>query len=177
MRLPTLPVPQANHQTETLAEHRQATTTASNLKHVSYDANLSYLPDGFVSLGFPVTVINKGTALYEQLRMDDLVNSIQIMPLVAKFLSPIMKDPVCSPRGNIHRFFGLAGSQNVGGAGTSKLILKHYGVTMPRVLKDSTDPDIRLALQVGWKIGREAKIHSFLSGQLFGGQPTVPRLL
>jgi hypothetical protein len=121
-----------------------------------YPANKSHVPHGLVTMKEPIAVINRGTAEYQQMGMEELVVSIKIQDLVNKYINlEAPKDPT---RGNIHRFFGIAGCQNLGVAKTDKLILDYCGVTMPRVLEGSDHPDVCHALQVGWKIGKLAKV-------------------
>jgi hypothetical protein len=127
---------------------------------VQYEANMSYVLEDssrMVSVESPVVVINSGTPEYGRMGMDELVSSINIMSLVNKFI-PNLDGPVDPVRGNIQKFFGIAGCQNVGVAVSEELIVKHYGVTMPRVLEGSEDVNVCHALRVGWKIGKLAQI-------------------
>jgi hypothetical protein len=143
------PLPQGLHQTTTEAKYN----TSAALKPRRYAANRSYLPRGLVTNEEPIAVINRETAEYQQMRMEELVTSINIKDLVNKYNDlEAPKDPT---RGNIHRFFGIAGCQNLGIAKTDKLVLDYCGVAMPCVLEGFEDPDVWHALRVGWLGDRE----------------------
>jgi hypothetical protein len=153
---------QATHQTESTVQHQHSTVfNAGDIQHIDYKFGVTRVPQGNINVDNPVCVIHQGSPQFEESAR--LLKAIDIDALVNTHVRPRMKTTnglqQDSLRGNIQVSFGIAGGQNVGSPLDPAAIKRHYGATQPRILKYTTeDPNVASALEVGWKIGKVAKI-------------------
>jgi hypothetical protein len=91
-----------------------------------------------------------------------LLKALDIDALVDAHVHPKMQNTKRlhdSLRGNIQVSFGIAGGQNVGAPLDPAAIKRQYGATQPRILNYTTeDRNVASALEIGWKIGKVAKV-------------------
>jgi hypothetical protein len=151
------PIFQVNHESETMREYLAliGNKNHSSVRHVTHPVSSSSIPT--LTAKHPIATINSGTSLYQSMRMDQLVSKLDIPGLVQEYLA---RGQGCIDyRGNRRVHFGIAGQQNVGPPPTKSFVLEYYGVSMPRLLTNTSDPAVLNALQVGWEIGQRLGIH------------------
>jgi hypothetical protein len=61
-------------------------------------------------------------------------------------------------QGNFQITFGISCGQNVSAAKTDEGIFKVAGCTQPRLTKDSDDPVVLTAFDIGWQVGKKMGI-------------------
>jgi hypothetical protein len=148
----------------TESEMNQHMLLASNSRDILlYPATASSVPAGMVTVATPITVINRGTPQYKEDIHGVLVASINISSLITKYVLPILRSrDQDERRGNTQITFGIACSKNVGVVPEQPARptpgVNNFGVTYPRILTNTTDPEVMNALKLGWKIGKLAKI-------------------